>query len=174
MRRAQELDPLTHRADVASTLLRAGRNEEALQASLRAIEFDPEYGRARSTLGWAYLKLGMRDRGLAELEHAVRLAPGHTMYLAQLGQAYGLAGKTEQAREVLRRLEELSRERYVSPYHLAYVYTGLGEHETAIGCLERAYEEQAGMVYGIKGSFLFMPLREYPRFRELLGKMNLA
>src|SRR6185312_11508894 len=67
VRRAQELDPLTHRADVASTLLRAGRYEEALQASLRAIEFDPEYGRARSTLGWAYLKLGMPDRGLAEL-----------------------------------------------------------------------------------------------------------
>ena len=58
VRRAQELDPLTHRADVASTLLRAGRYEEALQASLRAIEFDPEYGRARSTLGWAYLKIG--------------------------------------------------------------------------------------------------------------------
>ncbi|MFL5495016.1 MAG: protein kinase domain-containing protein, partial [Gemmatimonadales bacterium] len=96
VRRAQELDPLTHRADVASTLLRAGRNEEALQASLRAIEFDPEYGRARSTLGWAYLRLGMPDRGLAELEHAVRLAHDNTMFLAQLGEAYGLAGKTEQ------------------------------------------------------------------------------
>ena len=36
VRRAQELDPLTHRADVATTLLRAGRYEEALQAALRA------------------------------------------------------------------------------------------------------------------------------------------
>ena len=75
VRRAQELDPLTHRADVASTLLRAGRNEEALQAALRAVEFDPEYGRVRSTLGWAYLKSGMPDQGLAELEHAARARP---------------------------------------------------------------------------------------------------
>jgi serine/threonine protein kinase/tetratricopeptide (TPR) repeat protein len=174
VQRAQELDPLTHRADVAATLLRAGRNEEALQAALRAIEFDPEYGRARSTLGWAYLKLGMTDQGVAELEYAVRLAPGHSLYLGQLGEAYGLVGKTEQAREVLRQLEETARERYVSPYHLAYVYTGLGEHEAAVACLERAYEERAGGVYGIKGSFLFTPLRGEPGFRRLLEKMNLA
>ena len=41
-------------------------------------------------------------------------------------------------------------------------------------CLERAYEERAGSVYGIKGSFLFTPLRPHPRFQALLGKMNLA
>jgi tetratricopeptide (TPR) repeat protein len=145
-----------------------------LQAALRCIEFDPEYGRGRSTLGWAYLKNGMPDRGLAELEHAVRLVPGNTLYLAQLGEAYGLTRRPEQALGVLRRLEAMSRERYVSPYHMAYLYTGLGEQETAIGCLERAYEERAGSVYGIKGSFLFTPLRDHPRFRELLAKMNLA
>ena len=174
VQRAQELDPLTHRADVATTLLRAGRHGEALQAALRCIEFEPEYGRGRSTLGWAYLKNGMPDEGLAELERSVRLVPGNTLYLAQLGEAYGLAGRPEQAREVLGRLQEMSRERYVSPYHMAYVYTGLGEQETAIGCLERAYEERAGSVYGIKGSFLFTSLRAHPRFGALLRKMNLA
>jgi hypothetical protein len=43
-----------------------------------------------------------------------------------------------------------------------------------VDCLERAYEERAGSVYGIKGSFLFTPLRPHPRFQALLGKMNLA
>jgi tetratricopeptide (TPR) repeat protein len=102
------------------------------------------------------------------------MAPEHTMYLAQLGQAYGLMGRTEQARKVLGRLEEMARERFVSPYHMAYVYTGLGEQETAIGWLERAYEERAGMVYGVKGSFLFTSLRGHPRFKALLGRMNLG
>ncbi|MGH7499632.1 MAG: protein kinase domain-containing protein, partial [Gemmatimonadales bacterium] len=174
VKRAQELDPLTHRADVATTLLRAGRSHEALEAALRSIEFEPEYGRARSTLGWAYLKTGMPDEGLAHLEQAVRLAPGHTLYLAQLGEAYGLAGKFGEAREVLRQLDELSQQRYVSPYHMAYVYTGLGEPDRAMDCLERAFEERAGSVYGIKGSFLFTSLRSHPRFTALLRKMNLA
>jgi eukaryotic-like serine/threonine-protein kinase len=174
VQRAQELDPLTHRADVASTLLRAGRYQEALQSALRCIEFEPEYARGRSTLGWAYLKNGMPDEGLANLEHAVRLAPGNALYLAQLGQAYAMAGKPERARDVVRQLDELSQQRYVSPYHMAYVHTGLGEVERAMDYLERAFEERAGSVYGIKGSFLFTSLHEHPRFTELLRKMNLA
>jgi serine/threonine-protein kinase len=174
VKRAQELDPLAHRADVAATLLRAGRYQEALEAGLRCIEFEPDYARGRSTLGWAYLKSGMPDQGLAELERAVALAPENAMYLAQLGQAYATLGKTDKAREVLGRLEHMSQERYVSPYHLAYVYTGLGEADRAMDLLEQAYEARAGSVYGIKGSFLFTSLHSHPRFKALLRKMNLV
>jgi serine/threonine protein kinase/tetratricopeptide (TPR) repeat protein len=174
VKRAQELDPLIHRSDVASTLLRAGRYPEALDEALRVVEFQPEYARARSTLGWAYLKNGRPDEGLAELERAVALVPGNTLYLGQLGQAYAVAGRVEQARAVLRRLDEMSRQRYVSPYDLAYVYTGLGEDDRAMDLLERAYEERAGSVYGVKGSFLFVRLRSHPRFQALLRRMNLA
>jgi len=62
----------------------------------------------------------------------------------------------------------------VSPYHLAYVHTGLGDYDRAMDCLERAYAERAGSIYGIKGSFLFTPLHSHPRFTALLKKMNLA
>ena len=74
---------------------------------------------------------------------------------------------------MLQQLEDLSKERYVSPYHIAYVYTGLDEQDKAIDWLERAYEEHTGGVYGIKGSFLFTSLRSHPRFTALLRKMNL-
>ena len=171
--RAQELDPLVHRADVASTLLRAGRYQEALEAALRCVEID-DFARGRSTLGWAYLKSGMPAQGLAELERATALAPENVMFRAQLGQAYAMAGKTADAREMLRQLEQLSQKRYVSPYHMAYVYTGLGEADRAMDFLERAYEERAGSVYGIKGSFLFTSLHSHPRFKTLLSKMNLS
>jgi serine/threonine-protein kinase len=96
------------------------------------------------------------------------------LYQAQLGEAYAMAGRTEEARGVLRQLEELSTRRYVSPYHMAYVHTGLGEHDRALDWLERAYEERAGGIFGMKGSFLFVPLRGQPRFQALLRKMNLA
>jgi eukaryotic-like serine/threonine-protein kinase len=174
VKRAQELDPLMHRADVATTLVRAGRYQEALQAALRCVEFEPNFARGRSTLGWAYLKSGMPDQGVAELERAAALAPENTMYLAQVGQAYAMVGKAANAREVLRQLQEMSEQRYVSPYHMAYIYTGLGEQDRAMDFLERAYQERAGSVYGIKGSFLFTSLHSHPRFKALLGKMNLA
>jgi len=172
--RAQELDPLMHRADVATTLLRAGRYPEGLEAALRCVEYEPDFARGRSTLGWAYMKSGMPDQGVAELERAAALAPENVMYRAQLGQAYAMAGKTADAREMLRQLEQLSEKRFVSPYHMAYVYTGLGEADRAMDLLEQAFEERAGSVYGIKGSFLFTTLHSHPRFQALLRKMNLA
>ncbi|MEJ2677455.1 MAG: tetratricopeptide repeat protein [Gemmatimonadota bacterium] len=98
-RRAQELDPLAHRIDVASTLLRAGRYQEAEAEALRAIEFDPDHDRARATLGWAYFKQDRQDDGLAELQRAVALAPGESQWTAQLGQAQAMAGHIETARE---------------------------------------------------------------------------
>ena len=173
-RRAHELDPLTYRIDIATTLLRAGRTEEALQIATQVTDLDPHFATARATLGWAYLQNAMPEQGLAELERAVSLSPDSTLFRAQLGLALALTGRVTEARQVLRTLEELSRERYVSPYHFAYVYTGLGEQETAIDWLVRAYEERAGGVYGVKGSFLFASLRSHPRFEALLKKMNLS
>ncbi len=57
---------------------------------------------------------------------------------------------------------------------MAYVHTGLGQHNRAMDYLEQAFEQRAGSVYGIKGSFLFAPLRSHPRFVELLRRMHLA
>jgi TolB-like protein/Tfp pilus assembly protein PilF len=171
--RAQELDPLAHRVDIATAMLRAGRYDEAVVRAKYAVELDP-FDRARATLGWAYFLSGKQDEGLAELERAVAISPGSAIWLAQLGEAYALAGRETKAREILGELEARSRTQYVSPYHFAYLYTGLGETDRAMDCLERAVAERAGPVYAIKGSFLFTPLRTHPRFKALLRRMNLG
>ena len=172
--RAYELDPLTHRVDIATTLLRAGRYADAERAAANASALDPHDARAHATLGWALFKQGRQDEGIAELERAVALLPTEGQWLGQLGQAYALAGRTDQARDVLRRLEDPSRAVPASPYHLAYVYTGLGDQERAIDCLERAFENGAGAVFGLRGSFLHEPLRAHPRFIGLLNRMRLG
>ena len=138
------------------------------------MELDPAHDRALATLGWAQFKMGHTDEGLATLERAVAVAPDNTQWLAQLGQAYALAGRAERARDVLRQLEHRARTSYISPYLLAFVHTGLGEHERALDLLERALAERTGAVYGIKGSFLFAPLRGHPRFQALLKQINLS
>jgi TolB-like protein len=171
--RAHELDPLTHRVDLATALLRAGRAADAERAALAVMAVEPNDARLQATLGWARIRQGRAADGLAALEQAVALAPGEDMWRAQLGQAFALAGRTEEARAVLRMLENPSRPSPASAYHLAYVYTGLGEADRAMDLLERAYDERAGALYGIKGSFLFAPLRQHPRFMALLRRLRL-
>lgn len=171
--RSYELDPLTHRADLATVYLRAGRYEDALAAISATLELDPGYARAQATLGWARILLGRREEGIAALKHAVDLAPGEKSWLAQLGLAYGMIGLKDRAFDILEQLLEPSESKYVSPYHLAYVYTGLGRFDDAIDCLERAVDQRSGAAYGIKGSFLFRPLHEHERFRALIARMHL-
>src|ERR1700731_2913268 len=120
---------------------RAGRGARGRVRWRGAVGPEPGYDRARATLGWAYFLSGKKDEGLVELEEAVAISPGNTMWLGQLGEAYAMAGNTAKAREILRELEERARVAFVSPYHIAYVYTGLGEFERALDWLERAVAE---------------------------------
>jgi serine/threonine-protein kinase len=173
LQRAQELDPLAHRIDVATMLIRAGRYEEAIASARDAADVDP-HARAWATLGWAKFLTGRHAEGVADLERAAAVAPGNSLWLAQLGEGYGLAGDLAKARDVLRQIKELSRREYVSPYQFVYVHIGLGEFDRALDLLERAVAERSGPAYAIKGSFLLKPLRFQPRFQALLRKMNLA
>jgi serine/threonine-protein kinase len=171
--RAKELDPLAHRMDGVTTLLRAGRYEEGVARAEEAVELDPGYDRARATLGWAYFLSGRQSEGIAELETAASFSEKNTLWLGQLGEAYAMAGNVEKARKILRKLEDRAKSDFVSPYHLSYVYAGLGEYDRAMDLLEQAVAERSGPVYSIKGSFLLKPLHTHPRFRALLRQMKL-
>ncbi len=175
-RLAQALDPLNLivHSDLASTLLRAGRLDEALSEADGLLVCEPAYPLGHSTRGWALLLKGRQQEGVAELERAAELSPENTIFTAQLGQAYAMAGRGPEAHEVLRRLEELAKRRFVTPYHMAYIYTGLGLHDRAMDCLEAAFEERSGGIYGVGGSFLFAPLHGHARFQALLARMKLS
>ncbi|MFL5481704.1 MAG: tetratricopeptide repeat protein [Gemmatimonadaceae bacterium] len=170
---AHALDPLAHRMDRITTLLRAGRFEEAIKPAEAAVEFEPGYDRARSTLGWSYFLNGDQSAGIAELERAVACSPGNTLWLGQLGQAYAMAGDEAKARTILEQLEAYAREKFVSPYHFAYVYTGLGDSDRALDYLEQAVIARTGPTYAMKSSFLFTSLHNHPRFRALLRELKL-
>jgi TolB-like protein/Flp pilus assembly protein TadD len=174
VRRARELDPILIQSDVATTLLRAGRINEALEEARRACRDEPGWPRCHSILGWTLIFHGDKAEGIASLEHAVALSPGTTLFLSQLGQACAVTGNVQRAREILQRLRDRAEREFVSPYHFAYVHTGLGEADAAIEWLENAFERRSGAIFGIKGSFLFRNLRSHHRFESLLRRMNLA
>jgi len=171
---ARELDPLKIQTDVATTLLRAGRVEEALHEARRSVREQPAAPRSHSILGWALIFHGEHAAGIAALEKAVALSSGETLFLSQLGEACGLCGDTARARQILEQVRDRSKHQFVSSYHFAYLYTGLGEADAAMDALELAFRQRSGAVYGIRGSFLLKNLRPHPRFQSLLRRMNLA
>jgi hypothetical protein len=67
----------------------------------------------------------------------------------------------------------MSKQKYVSPYDLAIIYTGLGEKDRAIEQLNKAYEGRSGWIIHLKVEPLFDPLRSDPRFADLVRQMGL-
>jgi tetratricopeptide (TPR) repeat protein len=98
--------------------------------------------RCHSILGWSLIFHGDKAEGIASVEHAVALSPGSTLFLSQLGQACAVTGNVQRARDILQQLRDRAEREFVSPYHFAYVHTGLGEADAAIEWLENAFERR--------------------------------
>jgi len=122
-------------------------------------------------LGEAYLSKGLHDKALAALNKAREMSDDN-LSLAALGRAYAITGKTREAHEILDELLQRSQQRPVSSDHFARVYVGLGDKDSAVDSLEKAYDERAPALTSLKWVPFWDPLRSHPRFQALLKKMN--
>jgi tetratricopeptide (TPR) repeat protein len=113
----------------------------------------------------------MYREGIAEIEKELMAFPNSTGTLAELGYAYALEGRKDEAQRVLDQLNERSKQKYVSAVSRAIIYAGLGEKDKAFEWLEKAYEERS--IGAVKVNPIYDPLHSDPRFADLLRRMNL-
>lgn len=171
--RAVELDPLSLiiNADLGSTLMIARRYDEAIAQLRRTLALDGNFGYAHWNLGEALYLKGDIPAAISEYEKAAAL-DGDPQILALLGRAYADTGKREQALEILQKLNEKGQQHYVRKYLYTVVYTGLGDKATAIDYLEKANEDgDSPDTTWLKVDPIFDPLRNEPRFQQLIAKM---
>ena len=71
----------------------------------------------------------------------------------------------------LKRLASLGQ--YVSPLHVALVYSGIGDTEQALAWLQKAYNEHAWALVVLGVEPRLDPLRSDSRFQSLLSKVGL-
>ena len=172
---AHELEPfsLTIYSDYIRSLYYAGRLEEAKTESLKLIEMDPNFGRAQYELGLVLEEEGKFEEAITAFRNALKFLPDNVAALTALGHAQALAGKRAEAEKVITRLEELSKQQYVSPFQTAVVYAGLGERKLALDWLEKSQEERFNWLPFIQVDPVFKSLRSETRFIELLKSLGL-
>ena len=173
-KKTQELEPLSFIASshLGWILYLSGQNDQAIEQCTRILELDPNFFPARRYLGLAYEQKGMYQKAIAEFEKGVQLS-GSPLMLALLGHAYAASGKTAEARKVLSDLHDLQETRYVSPYTVAAIYTGLGDKDDAFKWLEKAFEERDVWLMNLKVDPVFSRLRTDKRFGDLLARAGL-
>jgi serine/threonine-protein kinase len=149
------------------------RFHEAIAEAERVLAIDPDYPMALIRLGVAQAGTGAYDKAADAFLAAREATPGLIDCTSLLGYAYACSGRTADAQAQLEALRGHAGERYVPPFLFANVHLGLGEHETALECIERECDARGWYMLLIKQSPLYDPLRAHPRFEALLGRLNL-
>jgi tetratricopeptide (TPR) repeat protein len=172
---ALALDPLSVvvRSDLARMYYYARDYHQALEHFRAALAMDPDFWFAHLRLAQVYEQLGMLERAESALEEALRRCGESPFALAKSGHHLALSGRTEEARRVIERLDELAKQRYVSPYDIAMIHVGLQEMDTAFYFLEKAFEERSVWLGYLGLEPQWDPLRTDPRFNNLLRRVNL-
>ena len=179
--RALEVDPLAPliNMNVGWTYFTAGRPDEALDQAGKMIEIEPEFYGAYWLKGAIRLAEGRYADAVEELQRAVSLG-GHHVVVADLGSAYGLAARREDATTILDQLLEMRRRQYVPAICMARVYSRLGDTEKAIEWFETAFDERNGEMVFLQGEIAgaaeddpLNRLGDDPRLKDLLRRMNL-
>jgi adenylate cyclase len=174
MKLASELDPLSAGItnDVGLPLTFKGQYKSAKEQARKALELDPSFDFAQFAQGWTDLEAGKFNEATLELEKA--RANGSPPFVAGfLGYAYAQAGDRAKAQAIVAELNQMSSRQFVSPFCVATVYLGLGDHQRALSGLDKAYEVRSQWLTFLKVDKVYDPLRSDPRFIELLKKVRL-
>jgi tetratricopeptide (TPR) repeat protein len=175
VKRAQKLDPVSPFVNVYVTvpLYFAHRYDQVIQRLQPMADMDPNYNQTHVWLALAYEQKGEVGKAITEMERANELDKNQEG-LAQLGHIYAVAGRTEDARRVLRELQELSRKHYVSAYNFAVLYAGLGEQDQAFRWLQKVEEDRSEWFAAVNVDPRLELLHPDPRFAGILRSVGLT
>ena len=175
IRRASEIDPMSGPIGNNVAMIYQVENNDAasVQASLRVVELYPNYGRGYEYLGLSYSRMGRHDEAIAAMQKAVDLTQRQNILLSELGYVYAKAGRQAEARAVIKELEERYARNQAAGHEVAGVYSGLNEKDKAFEWLEKDFQNRDSRLPTFRWEMQFQPLRDDPRFNDLLKRMNL-
>jgi serine/threonine-protein kinase len=171
-RKAVELDPLNPFFQMSLSFYQywARKYDDAIEQARKTLEMDPNSAITHVLLGLSFLKKGDTAGAIAELQKAKAPNPG-AWYQGFLGYAYAISGDRAKAEQALHELEDLAKQRYVSPTAFATIYLGLGEKEKALDWLEKSCEQQDSACWYLKIDQIYDSVRNEPRFQALVQKV---
>lgn len=176
VQRTLHLDPLSliMNSNAAGIYVLGHLWEEAEKNANSAVELESNFAPPHLFLGRVYEETGRPQEAMGEFDKAVALSGGATHYLSGLGHCLALGGHNIEARKVLAQLDEMAKQRYVSPYDFAVVYAGMRQTESVFAWLEKAYEDRSTWLAKVKADARFDLFHSDPRFQQLVMRLGLT
>jgi TolB-like protein/Tfp pilus assembly protein PilF len=174
-RRALDLSPLDPEliAHFGWHYLQARRYADARESLDRASAVDSSLAGTRYLLGLLAEVQGDYELAESHFRGTLDRAPDDLEALASVGRTHALAGRAEDARAVLARLDSLSADRYVSPWLLAGIAEALDDKRRAFAWLEEAVADHAGQLVYLNLDPRLDRLRDDRRFARIQRSVGL-
>lgn len=174
-RRTQEIDKTSLIINAHFGLINflAHRFDEAIAECKKTVELDPTFFVARRYLGLSYAQKGMYQEAIVEFEKAIAASSGSPLMRAEYASTLALSGDRKKAQAELDILIELSKQKYISAYHIAAIYVALKDKDRAFEFLERAFQDRADWMAFLNVDPRFDSIHSDPRFIHLKRRMNL-
>jgi TolB-like protein len=171
MERARAIDPLQamHHALSAQVAFLARDYTTALEFARQAAVVMADFWIGNLQMAQAYEQLGEDSLALEALGRGGE----NSKVLSLRGYILAKTGHENEAREVLKTLLAMERERYMPPYAIALVYAGLREDDEAFAWLERGIEEHDVHLVMLPTEPKWDLLRGDRRFADVLRKCGL-
>jgi serine/threonine-protein kinase len=172
---ALALDPLSilFRVHLAFLFYVHRRYDHSIAQFRKVIEMNPKYYLAHAMIGTALTASGHFDDALACYAKARETDPDSKFVGSLEATSLAFAGRRKEASALLEEILHRAAKDYISPVSIAYIYTALGEKDHAFENLDRAIFDRDPNVLGLKTNPVFDSLRDDPRYRALLRKMQL-
>ena len=170
--RLSPLDPGLN-MNLADHFVFARRFDDAILQYQRTVEVEPRFRRGLLRLARACALAERTDEAARTLEAALAVGgpvgPGadEAFVLARLG-------RTDEARALVRRLEDDPAVAGTQAYEVAQIHVALGDPDRAFAWIDRAFDEGRGWVVFLGIEPAFDPIRGDPRFLPLLRRARLS
>ncbi len=173
---ARQLDPLSSIiSEGRGFVLMLQRRYDEAERHYRALsQADPGFFKAHTSLGRTLLQMGRYPEAIECLNRGRALSGDVPSILGAIGQAYGLSGRADEARQHLGELTAMANNRYVPSSTFALIHTGLGENEQALEWLEKGVEQREMPMISLGYHPAYDSLRGEPRFARLLQRIGLG
>ena len=158
--------------NVAESLFEKGDVSAAIEETRRGIEITPMWPLYR-TLTYCYLRLGQKEDALASAKKTAEFMDGSPVTLKVLGYVQAAIGNRDEAQAIVKVIEDKYAKGEADGRDVAVVYAGLGDNNKVFAWLEKDLQSRNSSLCELRHEVPFMPLRNDPRFKDLLKRAGL-
>ncbi|MBA7516808.1 hypothetical protein ES705_08857 [subsurface metagenome] len=166
---AQKYDPFNplHTAWLGALYCYDGQYEKALKEAFNSEEIQKDYPVTYYTLGMTYLAMGRTEEAIKAHKKLKELMPS---WICPLGYTYARLGYREKAEEILHELERMEIKPFIA-VQLAIMNSVLDNIDEAFKWID--YEPHHGWIVGVAVMPEWENLRDDPRFKDFVKRLNL-